>query len=102
MSDVWSALSHPSRRRVLGMLREGAMTVGEIGARFEHSGATLSGHLRILREAGLVTCEADGPRRVYRLNMSVAEDALSGFLSLLRAGEAAGETPATDPKETPS
>ena len=88
MADVWHALSHPVRREVLALLRGGGMSAGEIGARFACTGATLSGHLRTLREADLVTVEPEGTRRVYRIKLSVAEDALAGLLGLLRYGEA--------------
>ena len=87
MSDVWHALSHPLRRQVLGLLRDRALSAGEIGARFDCTAATLSGHLKVLREAGLITVERDGTRRVHRLNLSVAEDALAGLLDLLRYEE---------------
>ena len=87
-TDIWQALSHPARRRVLTLLRNGVLTAGEIGAVFPFSAATLSGHLRTLREANLVSCTPEGTRRLYRLNLSVAEDALTGLLDLLRVGEA--------------
>lgn len=91
MADVWHALSHPVRRDVLALLREGGMSAGEIGARFECSGATMSGHLKTLQAADLVTVEPEGTKRVYRINLSVAEDALAGLLGLLRYGEAGSE-----------
>lgn len=93
MSDVWQALAHPVRREILALLRGGAMTAGEIGAHFTCSGATLSGHLKALREAGLATMEPDGNRRVYRINLSVAEEALAGLLDMLRVGSPRAYSP---------
>lgn len=87
MSDVWRALSHPVRRDILKLLRAGALTAGEIGEQFDCSGATLSTHLKVLREADLVSVEPDGTKRVYRINLSVAEDALSGLLQILKVGD---------------
>ena len=95
MSDVWQALSHPLRREVLTLLKRGGMSAGALGERFDCAAPTLSAHLRTLREAGLVTVEAEGNRRVYRLNASVAEDALLGLLGLLRVGEDA-QAPAAE------
>ena len=92
--DVWQALSHPSRRAILLRLREGALSVGEIHEDLDCSGATLSGHLKALREANLVTAERRGTSWLYRINLSVAEEVLTGLLDLLRIGDAA-----TAPKE---
>ena len=96
MKDVWQALSHPVRREILALLREGAMGAGAIGEKFDMAGASLSQHLKTLREAGLVSVEADGTARIYRLNVSVAEDALTGLLDLLGVGTA----PISDRKES--
>ena len=90
MADVWRALSHPLRREVLTLLKGGGMTAGALGDRFDCAAPTLSAHLRTLLEADLVTVEAEGSRRVYRLNATVAEDALLGLLRMLRVGEEAG------------
>ena len=93
MKDVWQALSHPVRREILALLREGAMGAGAIGEQFDMSGASLSQHLKTLREAGLVSVEVDGTARIYRLNVSVAEDALTGLLDLLGVGTASQSAP---------
>jgi DNA-binding transcriptional ArsR family regulator len=66
---VFSALAHRSRRMILAVLhaRGGEMTSGGIAARFEHSWPTISGHLRILQQAGLVTIDLRGREHVYRI-----------------------------------
>ncbi len=66
---VFSALAHRSRRTILAVLqaRGGEMTSGAIAARFEHSWPTVSGHLRILQQAGLVTIDLRGREHVYRI-----------------------------------
>ena len=66
---VFSALAHRSRRMILTVMhaRGGEMTSGAIAARFEHSWPTISGHLRVLQEAGLVTIEMRGRERIYQL-----------------------------------
>jgi DNA-binding transcriptional ArsR family regulator len=66
---VFGALAHRSRRTILAVLhaRGGEMTSGTIAARFEHSWPTISQHLRVLQQAGLVTVELRGREHVYRL-----------------------------------
>jgi ArsR family transcriptional regulator, repressor of sdpIR and other operons len=76
---VFKALADPTRRRVLELLRGGAMTAGELSDRFPVSKPTMSAHFSVLREAGLVEAEKNGRIIVYRLRMSVLEDALLGF-----------------------
>jgi len=66
----WSALADPHRRTVLELLRERPRPVGEL---VEHLGLSQPGtskHLRVLREAGLVSVRVDAQRRVYELNVS--------------------------------
>ena len=79
MSSVFKALSDPSRRRVLELLRDKDMTAGQIAAHFEYSRPTMSAHFSVLKEAGLVKAEKQGKNVIYRLQISVLEDALLGF-----------------------
>jgi DNA-binding transcriptional ArsR family regulator len=79
MSTVFKALSDPTRREVLALLRSGPMSAGEIADRFDVTRATMSAHFAVLREAGLVTSEKQGKSVIYQLQMSVLEDALLGF-----------------------
>jgi DNA-binding transcriptional ArsR family regulator len=79
MSGVFKALSDPTRRQVLQLLRKGQLSAGDIAAHFEVSKPTMSGHFAVLREAGLVHTEKDGKSVVYHLNLSVLEEALMGF-----------------------
>lgn len=82
MSSVFKALSDPTRRRVLELLRARPMSAGDIADQFDVSKPTMSAHFAILREAGLVTSEKHGKSVVYQLQLSVLEDAL---LSLAQA-----------------
>ena len=72
--DIFRALSEPSRRRILKMLQQGSLTVGEMGSRFAFTGASLSHHLSILKFADLVRTERRGQHILYSLNSSVFED----------------------------
>ena len=79
MNTVFKALSDPTRRRVLQLLRDRPMTAGELADEFALSKATMSGHFGVLREANLVDPDKHGTTITYRLKMSVLEDALLSF-----------------------
>lgn len=79
MNAVFKALSDPTRRRVLELLREGPMGAGEIAGAFNVSKPTMSAHFAVLREADLVTSEKSGREVIYQLKLSVLEDALLSF-----------------------
>ena len=70
----FKALSDPVRREILSLLRRGPMAAGDIAAHFEVSGATISHHLSVLRDAGLVLDDKQGKYIYYELNMSVIDD----------------------------
>jgi len=76
---VFKALSDPTRRRVLELLRQGPMSAGELADHFDVSKPTMSAHFAVLREAGLIASEKQGKSVVYELQMSVLEDALLSF-----------------------
>jgi DNA-binding transcriptional ArsR family regulator len=67
---VFGALAHPARRHILLVVnfRDGAMTAGQIAARFSCSWPTTSRHLRVLERAGLLSHEKEGRTRIYRIN----------------------------------
>lgn len=83
MNRVFKALSDPTRRRVLQLLREGPMLAGELSEQFAVSKPTMSAHFSVLQEAGLIEAEKRGRTIVYRLKMSVLEDALLSFTQTL-------------------
>lgn len=82
-NKVFKALADPTRRRVLELLRRGSLTAGELSDRFPVSKPTMSAHFSVLLEAGLVEAEKDGRAVVYRLKMSILENALLGFAEAL-------------------
>jgi DNA-binding transcriptional ArsR family regulator len=98
MNLVFKALSDPTRREILQLLRKREMTAGEIAEHFTLSKPTLSGHFAVLREAGLIAPEKSGATITYRLNVSVLEDALLGFASLVGLS-LNGKTSSAKPKE---
>lgn len=94
MSQVFKALSDPTRRRVLQLLRKGPMSAGELADQFDVSKPTMSAHFAVLREADLVHAEKAGKSVIYHLKLTVLEEALLGFAHSFGLG---AEAPA--PKE---
>jgi DNA-binding transcriptional ArsR family regulator len=90
MSEVFKAVSDPTRRRVLQLLRNGPMSAGELCEHFDVSKPTMSAHFAVLKEADLVHAEKAGKSVIYHLKLSVLEEALMGFAHSLRLG---AETP---------
>ncbi|MFC3076795.1 autorepressor SdpR family transcription factor [Phenylobacterium terrae] len=86
MSGVFKALSDPTRRRILQLLRERPMTAGELAAAFPVSKATMSGHFAVLKEADLIAADKHGASITYRLRLSVLEDALLAFADTFGIG----------------
>lgn len=86
MSGIFKALSDPTRRRVLQLLRERPMTAGELAAHFPCSKATMSAHFAVLREADLVAADKHGTSITYQLRLSVLEEALLTFAESLGIG----------------
>jgi DNA-binding transcriptional ArsR family regulator len=81
-AQALQALSDPTRRAVLEELRRGPRAVGEIAARLPVSRPAVSQHLRVLKEAGLVTERQNGTRRLYRVDpdgLAELREYLEGF-----------------------
>ena len=81
INAVFEALSHPVRRKILALLRKGPMSAGELAEHFDIAKPTLSVHFAKLKDADLVSVERRGTSLIYHLNMSILEEALSGFLA---------------------
>jgi DNA-binding transcriptional ArsR family regulator len=101
MNGVFKALSDPTRRRVLQLLRERPMTAGELANHFPISKATMSGHFAVLREADLIAAEKAGTTITYQLRLSVLEDALLAFADSFGIGFPAPELAAPKPISKP-
>jgi len=82
--DGWDALGDPTRRAIVACLAERPQAVGELAEMLPISRPAVSQHLKVLKEAGLVTDRAAGTRRVYRLNpagIAALRDQLDTFWS---------------------
>lgn len=98
MEKVFKALSDPTRRKVLELLREGPKTAGDLADNFDVAKPTMSAHFAVLKEADLVETEKDGKQVIYRLKLSVLEDALLGFAKIFGMG-GTGETASRSAKQ---
>jgi DNA-binding transcriptional ArsR family regulator len=96
MNLVFKALADPTRRRILELLRTREMTAGQLAEHFDLAKPTLSGHFAVLREAELIVAEKHAATITYRLNLSVLEEAVLGFASALRIGQASTQNPVTE------
>ncbi|MEZ4712429.1 MAG: autorepressor SdpR family transcription factor [Caldilineaceae bacterium] len=84
MSKVYKALADPTRRKVLQLLRERDMNAGELAEHFDFAKPTLSRHFAVLQEADLIQGTKQGNQIIYRLNVSVLEEALLGMLEMFK------------------
>ena len=73
-NGAFRALADETRREILSLLRGGPRTSGEIASKFDSSWPTISRHLGVLREAGLIIAERKGQEIYYELNTSVFQD----------------------------
>jgi len=84
VSEVYRALADPTRRRILEMLRDGPMSAGDIAEHVHVAKPTLSGHLNVLKAAGLVDVTRQATSLIYRLNVSVLEEALFALMDAFK------------------
>ncbi|MGO4594259.1 metalloregulator ArsR/SmtB family transcription factor [Leifsonia sp. 2TAF2] len=80
-TEIFAALAHPTRRQILQDLKDGELAAGEIAARFNATGPTISRHLSVLRQAGLVTERRDANRILYSLVSDRLALSVGDFLS---------------------
>ena len=76
VQQTMKALADPSRREILNLLKRGRLSAGDITAHFSVSGAAVSRHLSVLKEADLVRDTREGQFVFYELNASVLEEVL--------------------------
>lgn len=89
-AETFKALSDPARREILEMLKKGPLSAGEIGAHFDMTGATISYHLKILKQADLIFERKEKNYIFYQLNTSVLEEIML-WISTLKGGDSDDE-----------
>ena len=83
MSDkVFKALGDPTRRRILKLLNKKDMSAGEIADQFSVTGATMSHHFNVLKDADLVSVTRNGTQMVYTLNATVFQELMAHLLDM--------------------
>jgi len=87
LQQTLKALSDPIRREILNMLKSGRLSAGEIVERFDVTGASISRHLSVLKEADLIRDSREGKYIYYELNASVLEEIMLWIHDLKGDGE---------------
>lgn len=85
-AETFKALSDPVRRQILELLKKGPLSAGDIGSHFDMTGATISYHLKILKQADLVFERREKNFIYYQLNTTVLEEILL-WISTLKGGD---------------
>ena len=83
--ETLKALSDPTRREIITLLKDGKMSAGEIVSHFSMTNATISHHLSVLKQADLISDERIGKHIYYELNTSVIDEII-GWITSLRKG----------------
>lgn len=92
MNDTFKALADPTRRKILDLLKEGGdLTAGEIHEYFDMSKPSISQHLKILKNAGLVQDIKKGQYVYYSLNTTVLQDLISWAYSMTQSNNKEGD-----------
>lgn len=81
-SKAFKALAHPVRRDILKRLRDGSLSAGEIADAYDMSKPSMSTHFKVLKDARLIQAERQGNHIYYRLNVTVADEVLSGLMDM--------------------
>ncbi len=86
MDSAFKALADPTRREIVKLLRKGPRSSGEIAEQFDSTWPTVSRHLGVLRDAGLILSERHGQQIMYELNTTVFDDVIEQLLDWIRPG----------------
>jgi DNA-binding transcriptional ArsR family regulator len=84
--QVFEAIAQPTRREILRLLSDGELSAGAVASRFEVTQPAISQHLKVLREAGLVSERREGTRRLYTVRPEGLGDLQSFLAQVLPAG----------------
>jgi ArsR family transcriptional regulator len=85
MNSAFKALADPTRRGILRLLVKGPLPSGKIAEHFSSSWPTISRHLAVLKEAGLVLAVRDGQQLVYELNTTVFQEVVQHLIGWTRS-----------------
>src|SRR5579862_498662 len=83
-NKAFKALSDPTRREILSLLRRGEITAGALAERFDMTKPTMSHHFAVLKDADLLTSRREGQQIWYGLNTTVVQDLMAWAMDLIR------------------
>ncbi|MGL4363431.1 MAG: autorepressor SdpR family transcription factor [Cellulosilyticaceae bacterium] len=86
MNTIFKALSDPTRRQILHLLKESDLSAGEISNHFNMAKPSISHHLSLLKQAELVVSVKQGQNIIYSLNATTFQDAVSYFFDFINKG----------------
>jgi ArsR family transcriptional regulator, arsenate/arsenite/antimonite-responsive transcriptional repressor len=89
-NQTFRALSDPTRREILDLLRHGEMTAGALAEKFDMTKPSMSHHFAVLKEADLITSRRDGQQIWYALNTTVVQDVMAWAVRLVEDGKKNG------------
>ncbi|MGA3212291.1 MAG: autorepressor SdpR family transcription factor [Terriglobales bacterium] len=92
---AFKALADPTRRDILGLLRQGEKTAGDLAERFDMTKPSMSHHFSVLKDADLITSRREGQQIWYALNTTVVQDLMAWAMDLIGEGKnkAGGKLP---------
>jgi DNA-binding transcriptional ArsR family regulator len=82
-SLVFKALGDPTRRQILDLLQKGDLSAGDIAEGFAMTKASISHHLSLLKQAGLVRVRREGQHQIYTLHTTVFQEAMQWIMRFL-------------------
>ncbi|CAN5423963.1 sporulation delaying system autorepressor SdpR [soil metagenome] len=97
MNNLFKALNDPTRRQILDLLRGGDLNAGDIAERFDMTKPSISHHLDLLRQAGLVESVKQGQFINYSLNTTVLDELLAWLMSFQKTEALTSETKTSEP-----
>ncbi len=86
-NKAFKALSDPTRREILGLLRKGERTAGDLADQFDMTKPSMLHHFSVLKDADLITSRRKGQQIWYGLNTTVVQDIMAWVIDLVRGGE---------------
>lgn len=82
--SLFYALDNPIRRQIIEMLKWSSLSAGEIAAHFDISAPSVSRHLDVLKQAGIIVAERRGTTLLYSLNLTILQESLLEIIRLLQ------------------
>lgn len=89
-NEAFKALADPTRREILGLLRQREMTAGALAEKFDMTKPSMSHHFTVLKEADLISSRREGQQIWYALNTTVVQDLMAWAMDLIGDGKKKG------------